>query len=458
MGIGNRSCLALFASFTWLALLVLAARAGAGEEVVVFVATRDATLIESLGGDLANGAGPALFAGSTSQSVAPRRRALLAFDVAAAIPAGARVVRAELVLHLTPSNPATAGVSLHRALADWSEGASAASGGGGAPAQPGDVTWLHAAGPDRFWSAAGGDFAAFASAAATVGDVGAYRFAGPGLAADVQAWLDDPAQSFGWVVRGDETLPTTAKRFASRESAEPGERPALVVGFERAADACDAAPRGGAHAMCHAYCEALECDEGSPRGSPKACAALADAYSGASGGTPPPCIDADRDGVEDALDVCPSRPDPDQADADLDGVGDACDDCSLEPNPGQEETFGALALGDACDCPCFSTIGLARLLGELTDAATYAGLACIDTRPAKPLTAVLAVRLDGAACSAGGIDCSALAVSFTEDEACQLNPPLPEPPISFQGIDAAQREGCRLHILDVAGSAGLGCH
>jgi hypothetical protein len=389
--------------------------------------------------------------------VAPRRRALLAFDVTTAIPAGATVVRAELVLHLTPSNSAPAEVSLHRALAEWSEGDSVASGGGGAPAQPGDVTWLHAAGPDRFWSAAGGDFAAWASAAATVGDAGAYRFTGPGLAADVQAWLDDPAQNFGWAVRGDEILPTTAKRFASRESAEPGERPVLVVGFERAADACGAAPRGGAHAVCHAYCEALECDDGSPRGSPQACATLADAYSRASGGAPPPCIDADHDGVEDALDVCPSWPDPDQADADLDGVGDACDDCSVEPDPGQQETFGALALGDACDCPCFSTIDLARLLGELTDAATYAGLTCIDTRPAKPLTAVFAVRLDGAACSAGDIDCSALAVSFTEDEACQLNPPRPEPSVSLQGIGGTQREACRLQILDVAGSAGLRC-
>jgi hypothetical protein len=39
-----------------------------------------------------------------------------------------------------------------------------------------------------------------------------------------------------------------------------------------------------------------------------------------------PCLagDADGDGIADAVDVCPSRPDPDQADADGDGVGDAC--------------------------------------------------------------------------------------------------------------------------------------
>lgn len=38
-------------------------------------------------------------------------------------------------------------------------------------------------------------------------------------------------------------------------------------------------------------------------------------------------IDTDGDGVPDALDICPAKPNADQLDTDGDGVGDACDNC-----------------------------------------------------------------------------------------------------------------------------------
>jgi len=41
---------------------------------------------------------------------------------------------------------------------------------------------------------------------------------------------------------------------------------------------------------------------------------------------PPPDLDADDDGVDDAEDNCPLEPNADQADSDGDGLGDACDD------------------------------------------------------------------------------------------------------------------------------------
>jgi hypothetical protein len=73
--------------------------------------------------------------------------------------------------------------------------------------------------------------------------------------------------------------------------------------------------------------------------------------------------DGDDDGVEDALDNCPSVSNPGQQDADGDGVGDACNDasdpdgdewadaldnCPGAANPGQEDTDGD-GVGNACN-------------------------------------------------------------------------------------------------------------
>ena len=61
--------------------------------------------------------------------------------------------------------------------------------------------------------------------------------------------------------------------------------------------------------------------------------------------------DGDGDGVPDALDNCPTTPNPDQADADGDGVGDACDNCRATANSDQADTDHD-GVGDACDnCP-----------------------------------------------------------------------------------------------------------
>jgi hypothetical protein len=311
----------------WLGLAVaLAAPAGA-EELLVLPALRDATLVESATGALANGSGPVIFVGRTGQAVDSRRRALLAFDVASAIPAGARIVAAELVVELTPSNPESAWIGVHRALEAWGEGPSFADGGGGAAAHPGDSTWLHAVSPDLLWAVPGGDFAPGPSAGASVGRSGPYRFASAQLAADLQSWLDGSAEDFGWVLIGDESQPSTAKRFASRESEDPSVAPTLVVRFEGPGGACVGVfGKGPSRGLCEAYCEALDCDAPPTRAAPRACAILARRFERQSMGRALPCLagDADGDGIADAVDVCPSRPDPDQADADGDGVGDAC--------------------------------------------------------------------------------------------------------------------------------------
>lgn len=190
---------------------------------------RDNTLFEDADGDTSNGAGPGLFCGRTSQGRA--RRALLAFDVAASLPPGASVVDARLELHFASSSDLTPRVlTLHRVLADWGEGASSSSGGGGAPAQSGDATWLHRFLPLSWWSVPGGDFVAMPSAATTVpADGGEFTWSSSLLIADVAAWLEGSHADFGWLLMGDEARWNTARRCDSRESATESLRPRLVV-------------------------------------------------------------------------------------------------------------------------------------------------------------------------------------------------------------------------------------
>jgi len=433
-----------------------AARAG----TVIVPAERDATLIESPTGALANGAGPSFFAGRTSQASGSIRRAAIAFDVTAHLPPGARISSVRLTLAMSQSNADSELLSLHRILAPWTEGPASAAGGSGAPAAPGDITWLHASHPAVFWSTPGGDFAASPSASLPVAGPGLYTWGSTSeLASDVQGWLDDPGSNHGWLLAGDETAPSTVKRFDSRENAGLAMRPMLVVSFGPPATSCsDAGLAGMALGLCRAYCEALDCDAGALN---PACARIEARFTEKTGGVPLPCTirDADGDGVEDGADNCPAQANPEQSDGDGDAVGDACDNCAALANPDQADTFGVAGIGDACDCPCFTAPQATALAVELADAATYGGLLCIDTRVgAKPLTALSARRIDGAACSTASQDCSLLAVEFTEDRACQWNPPAPAPGTSVQGISDAQREACRGNILSGAGAVGLVCN
>ena len=73
-----------------------------------------------------------------------------------------------------------------------------------------------------------GTFPATASASQSVGSIGSYTWSSAQMVADVQSWLDNPASNFGWLVRGDESSSTTAKRFDTRESASP---PVLTIQY-----------------------------------------------------------------------------------------------------------------------------------------------------------------------------------------------------------------------------------
>jgi hypothetical protein len=180
---------------------------------------------------LSNGAGDHLFSGRTADGVL--RRALLVFDVASALPEGAIIEDVSLTLHVSRAQVADRLATLHRVLADWGEAGSDAPGqeGRGAAAEPGDATWFHAFFPGVVWANPGGDFAAAASGGTTIGGIGSYTFSSPEMANDVVLWLSDPSQNFGWIVLGDETVDSTAKRFDSRENPDLPVRPQLVIEY-----------------------------------------------------------------------------------------------------------------------------------------------------------------------------------------------------------------------------------
>src|SRR3990170_7718709 len=192
---------------------------------------RDNTLYQYVAadGDRSNGAGTRFFAGRTDQG--RLRRGVLAFDVAGSIPAGSTITSASLSLNMSRTTLNTARtVELHRLLADWGEGTSNADQqeGQGAPATTGDATWRHRFFNTVLWATQGGDFSGTVSASQSVSGLGTYTWSSAQMATDVQSWLDNPSTNFGWLVMGDESVNTTAKRFDSRESNSP---PALTIQY-----------------------------------------------------------------------------------------------------------------------------------------------------------------------------------------------------------------------------------
>lgn len=205
-------------------------------DTVVLTSARDNTLIEVAGGTKSNALGD-VFAGRVGAfGGGTRRRGVMFFDIAGSVPAGSTITGVTLTLTVISApfgNPPQT-VSLHRALANWGEGTSFFPGGQGAPATLGDATWLHTFFNTQTWASAGGDFAATPSASISVGVIGPFTW-GPAaqMTADVQNWLDNPSGNFGWLIRGNEAVQQTARRFGSHE-AQPAQQPVLTVQFDSA--------------------------------------------------------------------------------------------------------------------------------------------------------------------------------------------------------------------------------
>jgi hypothetical protein len=203
------------------------------EETKVLAASQNNTLIESPTGEFSNGRGPSIFIGRTGQPAGSIRRGLLAFELAGVIPAGSKITSVKLSMNLRfgagGDNPAR--VALRRVVAAWGEGSSSSGGGRGAPASEGDATWIHTFYPKKLWAHPGGDYASGESAAQVAGKPGLYEWSGPGMVADVRAWLASPEKDFGWILMGDESQGATAKVFDSRHPDKEGHAPQLTVTF-----------------------------------------------------------------------------------------------------------------------------------------------------------------------------------------------------------------------------------
>lgn len=218
----------------WSITETAAQRKTAAEQTKQLQPSKDTTLIESAKGLLGNSEGETIFVGRTGQPEESRRRGLITFDFAGAIPPRSRILSVTLTMTLQLSagadQPST--INLYRVSRFWKEGASVAQGGRGAEAQAGDATWIHSVYPTSRWARPGGDYLKISSAKTEVNAAGVYTWnSTPRLVADVQTWVNSPKKNFGWIIIGDESKAATAKVFHSSESPDETLRPQLTVTF-----------------------------------------------------------------------------------------------------------------------------------------------------------------------------------------------------------------------------------
>lgn len=173
-----------------------------------------------------------VFAGTNGQF--DTRRALLRVDLSA-IPPGSTINSVSLNLTVMMSGETFGNIdyTLHRVSADWGEGTvvGLSEGGFGAAADAGDATWQSNFHMSSAWISPGGDYAASPSATGTAGLAGTTgTWSSAGMAADVQAWVDNPGSNYGWaLVSTIEGQFKRVKKFHSSEAAT--NRPRVVIDY-----------------------------------------------------------------------------------------------------------------------------------------------------------------------------------------------------------------------------------
>ncbi len=170
--------------------------------------------------------------GAAAAGAGAEARGLLAFDLSA-LPAGATIVSAVLTLYCEYENAADDRVvGVHRALTQWFEGAqNGAAPGAGEDGSNwnlrnanGSLAWAGGAG-----GAAGSDWTALATDTELITGVGAFTW---DVADDVQAWLDEEADNYGWwLINVDGSTANSRKRFTSSDSGNAANRPKLAITY-----------------------------------------------------------------------------------------------------------------------------------------------------------------------------------------------------------------------------------
>jgi len=184
-----------------------------------------------------NWGGADFFNGGTAGNLGINR-GLIRFDFGA-VPPGSTLLSATLsfeVIRQPVAGHQNSLFDVRRMLVSWGEGAQAPvpPGDVGLPAGSGEATWNNRFGDALPWAQPGGlagvDFVNQASASTFVSQIGdPVEFNSPGLLADLQFWINNPNQNFGWMLATQqEGTGRTARSFASRES---GFGPVLTLEF-----------------------------------------------------------------------------------------------------------------------------------------------------------------------------------------------------------------------------------
>src|SRR4051812_18158281 len=210
-------------------LAVLSAVPKAEAATVSIAASKDNTMFENFPNNSAGGAA-GIFSGTNT--VPSKRRGLIAFDIAANVPAGATITGVELSMYLANApNTNNQTIGLHRLrLLDWGEGTAGAGNpavggtGNGFASTGNDATWNDRFAGTSSWPTPGatGSFNTVASGTAVVGgpvDNQHKWLSRAALVGHVQSWLDNPSLNFGWaIVNANETSSSTFKAFYSRQA------------------------------------------------------------------------------------------------------------------------------------------------------------------------------------------------------------------------------------------------